>query len=309
MQSHTPYDYHTPIMLNECLQMLNIKPNGVYVDLTLGGGGHTLAIANTLTTGKIYAFDQDADAIERFNNVYSDFLHKVQPIHANSRFFTKFLRLNGVNKVDGILADLGVSSHQFDTAERGFSYRFNAHLDMRMNMQSSITAGHILNHYSEQELTKIFANYGECKQARSLSLAVIRARAKQAIDTTFQLVEICKPFTKKFDEYKLYGQVFQALRIAVNDELGALEDILSQSCSALNTGGVFAVITFHSLEDRLVKNFFKHGKLYGEAEKDVFGNVIVPFKPLSSKPIEPSAHELNNNSRARSAKLRAAIRL
>lgn len=304
--------YHVPIMLQECIDGLNINPQGIYIDLTFGGGGHSTAIAEKLSTGKLFCFDQDHDAVENYKNIIALKPHLEQRmflIQANFRYFKKFLRLQGITKIDGLLADLGVSSHQFDVAERGFSYRFDGPLDMRMNQSAEKSAKTVVNSYDERELTYIFKTYGEIDNAWKLANAIAKERIKNPLETTADLTRVCFPLAKKGQDYKYFSQVFQALRIEVNDELKALEEMLLQSPDVIKQGGRLCIITFHSLEDRLVKNFIKHGKLEGEAEKDVFGNVDVPFKNISRKPIEASEQELKVNSRARSAKLRVAERL
>jgi 16S rRNA (cytosine1402-N4)-methyltransferase len=305
-------DYHIPIMLDECLQALQINPTGTYVDLTFGGGGHSVAIATRLSTGKLYCFDQDKDAVENFGKIidqHPNLKHKMVMINANFRFFKKYLRLYNVTHVDGVLADLGVSSHQFDEAGRGFSYRFDATLDMRMDTTQTLTAKQIVNEYSQEELNRIFKQYGEIENSWKLSETIVRQRSKKNINTTKELAEVCLPLAKKHNEYKYFSQVFQALRIEVNQELKALEEMLPQSADVLKKKGRLAIITFHSLEDRLVKNFIKNGKIEGEAEKDIFGNVNVPFKPVYKKPLLASDTEVQINKRARSAKLRVAEKI
>ncbi len=304
--------YHVPIMLNECLNGLNINPNGIYVDLTFGGGGHSKAIISKLDKGKLYCFDQDKDAVNNYKLLISNDENakkKSELIEANFRYFKKFLRLHGVTQVDGILADLGVSSHQFDEADRGFSYRFDAELDMRMNQNLEKSAKTIINTYDERQLSKIFTEFGEIQNAWKLANGIVRERIQKSIETTGDLTKICFPFAKKGQDYKYFGQVFQALRIEVNEEIEALKEMLLQTGEVIKPGGRLAIITFHSLEDRLVKNYIKQGLLEGEAEKDVFGNVKKPFDSVTRKPIEPSDEELKMNSRARSAKLRVAERI
>lgn len=304
-------DYHIPIMLNECLDGLAIREDGIYVDLTFGGGGHSTAIASKLKSGKLYCFDQDHEAIENFQKIIDKnpaLVDKMVIINANFRFFKKYLRLHKVTHVDGVIADFGVSSHQFDEAGRGFSYRFDADLDMRMNQSQSITAKEIIQNYDEKALTYIFKNYGEIDNAWKLANTIIRERAKAEIKTTAELCKVCFPLAKKGSDWKYFSQVFQALRIEVNEELKAIEEMLPQTIEVIKKGGRLAIITFHSLEDRLVKNFIKQGKLEGEAEKNIFGHTDLPFEALTRKPIEPTEQELMLNSRARSAKLRVAER-
>ncbi|MFN0048430.1 MAG: 16S rRNA (cytosine(1402)-N(4))-methyltransferase RsmH [Cytophagales bacterium] len=304
--------YHVPILLNECIEGLNINPNGIYVDLTFGGGGHSKAILSKLDKGKLYCFDQDKDAINNYKLwVDGDEIvaKKTVLVEANFRHFKKFLRLHGVTQVDGILADLGVSSHQFDVADRGFSYRFDADLDMRMNQSQPISAKTILNTYDERGLTKIFTEFGEIQNAWKLANTITRERVNKPIETTGDLTKVCFPLAKKGQDYKYFSQVFQALRIEVNEEMEALKEMLLETGEVIKPKGRLAIITFHSLEDRLVKNYIKQGLLEGEATKDVFGNVTKPFDAVTRKPIEPTEDELKVNSRARSAKLRVAERV
>jgi 16S rRNA (cytosine1402-N4)-methyltransferase len=294
-------------MLSECLEGLNIDPNGVYVDVTFGGGGHSKAILEKLgKKGRLFGFDQDQDAranAEQFAESSFTF------VEANFRHLQKFLRLYGAEKVDGILADLGVSSHQFNTPERGFSTRFDANLDMRMNTMGSITAAKILNEYPEEHLHKIFGMYGEVKNARTLATEVVRERARKKIETIDDFKTAIRKLAPRGAENKYFAQVFQALRIEVNDELSALQEFLEQSALVLKPGGRLVVMSYHSLEDRLVKNFIQKGKFSGEEEKDFYGNVLKPLEAINKKPIEPSPEEIERNSRARSAKLRIAKKL
>lgn len=298
------YEYHLPVMLDECLEGLDIKQNGIYVDCTFGGGGHSRAICNRLDQGKLYAFDQDADAKANAEGIRSLTL-----IPANFRHLKKYLRLQGAVPVDGILADLGVSSHQFDTADRGFSYRFNGPLDMRMNQDQQTTAADVVNGYSDKELKKIFFVYGEIPNTNKLVDHIIKSRINQKITTTDQLVDILRPLAPKMKEKQYFSMAFQALRIEVNEELKALEEMLVQSAEVLKPGGRLVIMSYHSLEDRLVKNFMKKGKFEGEVEKDVYGNENKPFQVLVSKAIVPSDKEIETNPRARSAKLRIATKL
>ena len=304
--------YHVPVMLSECIEGLEIKPDGVYVDVTFGGGGHSSAILEKLKAGKLYAFDQDEDAVKNFELLQSTISinseKKIELIKANFRFLKKYLRLHGIAKVDGILADLGVSSHQFDTAERGFSFRFDAELDMRMGKGIELTARKVINNYSEQDLHKIFGMYGEIHNSKTLATAIVNARAREEIKTTGDLKKIALKLAKRGQENKYMAQLFQALRIEVNDEMRALEEMLLQTQEVLKPGGRLVIMTYHSLEDRPVKNYIKHGKLFGEAEKDVFGNVDVPFEGITRKPMEAREEETLTNPRARSAKLRIAKR-
>lgn len=304
--------YHVPVMLKETVDGLNIQPSGVYVDLTFGGGGHTKEILSRLGDGgKLFSFDQDDDAHknhEKIINEYPAYKDRLVLVKANFRFYKKYLKLHGVAQADGVMADLGVSSHQFDEAERGFSFRFDADLDMRMNQNEGKSAQTVVNEYEEEELAKTFYLYGEIDNSRRLAQAIVRERAKNDIKTTGDLKGIASKLAKRGQENKYLAQVFQALRIEVNDEIKALEEMLLQTPEALKPGGRFVVLTYHSLEDRLVKNFIKQGKLYGEAEKDIYGNTDKPFEAISRKPVEASAEEVARNGRARSAKLRIAER-
>lgn len=295
--------YHEPVMLKECIAGLNIKPDGVYADLTFGGGGHSREILKHLTTGHLYGFDQDADAKEQAEQIKNSSFAFIQ---ANFRYLKRFLKLNGVRELDGILADLGVSSHQIDAAERGFSTRFDAALDMRMDRDAPKTAAQVLNEYSEAELHKIFGMYGEVKNAKSLAAAVIRARTNGRLATVEDFRKVLIPLAPKGRENKYMAQVFQAVRIEVNDELKALEEMLVQAGELLKPGGRLVVMSYHSLEDRLVKNYINKGKFFGEIEKDVYGHFYKPLEAVNKKPIEASAEEVERNRRARSAKLRIA---
>lgn len=297
-------DYHVPALLKESLRGLKIKPEGTYVDCTFGGGGHSKAILDQLTTGTLYAFDKDEDA--RRNVPEHD---RLVFVPQDFRYMKNFLRMHGVKLVDGILADLGVSFHQFDTPNRGFSLREDGPLDMRMSEQAQTTAAQILNEYEEEQLCHIFRRYGEVRPAMRLARMITSAREGQAFDRVNQIKETIAPLAPKLKEHKFYAQVFQALRIEVNDELGALEQMLLQSVEILKTGGRLAVISYHSLEDRMVKNFMREGKLDGEAERDFFGNRLVPFKVMNRKPLVPTEEEIERNNRARSAKLRVAERI
>lgn len=296
--------YHTAVMVSEVLSGLNLHPDGVYVDLTFGGGTHSRAICEKLRDGLLIAFDQDADAAE---NVPED--ERVLFIPQNFKYFRNYLKYLGYPQVDGILADLGVSSHHFDSPERGFSFRFKGPLDMRMNTHAEKTAADILNTYGERELEKLLAQYGEVRNARRLTEALLQYRKQQKFAETTDLVEALEAQLPKNQVHKFLARVFQALRIEVNDEIAALQRFLENAPAALKTGGRLVVITYHSLEDRLVKNFIKRGTFSGEAEKDFYGNVHVPFKAVVSKAITPSQEEVRKNNRARSAKLRIAERL
>lgn len=297
--------YHVPVMLKECMDALAIKPNGIYVDVTFGGGGHSREILKHLgPEGKLFAFDQDPDAL---NNVIDD--SRFTLIHQNFRFLKNNLRLNGVKQVDGILADLGVSSHQFDAADRGFSIRFDADLDMRMDQISDVDARKVLSTYSEEELHRIFGMYGEIVNAKTLAKTIVTARLTTPINTVAELKEVIKKLVPRGKEHKYHAQVFQALRIEVNKELEALQEFLLQTVDVLKAEGRLVVMSYHSLEDRLVKNFLAKGKFRGDVEKDFFGNEIKPFHVISRKAITADDQELVENNRSRSAKLRIAEKL
>ena len=289
-------------MLNECLEGLMINPDGVYVDVTFGGGGHSKAIFNQLSSsGKLIVFDQDPDAAK---NVWT--AENFHFTSSNFAFFSNHLRALGIKEVDGILADLGVSSHQFDEEKRGFSIRGEAPLDMRMNQSGELTAADVVNKYDEEDLVRIFKVFGEVPNARKAAAFIVRERGVKKIKTTAQLMEVLKPCAPKFKDHKYFAQIFQALRIEVNHELDALEKLLEQSAKILKPGGRMVVMSYHSLEDRLVKNFFKRGSLTGEITKDFYGNVLKPFEEINRHPIIPTEDEVAENTRARSAKLRVA---
>lgn len=297
--------YHIPALLNECIDGLNIKPNGVYVDVTFGGGGHSRAIMENLDkNGHLYGFDQDQDAIanaiddKRFTFVYSNFA-----------YISNFLRYHKVKQVDGILADLGVSFHHFDESDRGFSFRFDGTLDMRMNRKSENDARKVIATYDEERLADILYLYGELKSSRKIASAIVKARAKNPINTTGDLLEVIKPFIKPTQEKKELAQVFQALRIEVNNEIDVLKSLLQQSIKVLKPGGRLVILTYHSLEDRLVKNFLKSGNIEGKVEKDFFGKENSPFRLINNKVIVASDEEVERNPRARSAKLRIAEKI
>lgn len=294
--------YHIPALLHETIEGLNIKPDGVYVDVTFGGGGHSKEILKHLNeNGKLIAFDQDLDAIK---NKIED--PRFIFVRSNFRYMKNFLRYHGIEKVDGILADLGVSSHHFNEAERGFSFRFDGPLDMRMNTESKITAAYILNNYEEEQLADVFYLYGELHNARKIARTIVAERSKTPIERIFQLIEILKPYFGREKEKKDMARVFQAVRIEVNREMAVLEALLQQTIDVLKPDGRIAILTYHSLEDRLVKNFFKTGNFEGKLEKDFFGNILSPLKPVNNKVITASDEEVNKNPRARSAKLRIA---
>lgn len=293
--------YHIPVMPEESIQGLNLFPGAQVVDATFGGGGHSRLILSELGNGRLFAFDQDEDAA---GNVIHD--DRLFFIRHNFRYLKNFLRFYGVEQVDAVFADLGVSSHDFDVAERGFSFRFDEKLDMRMNRDASVDAGYVLNNYSEEQLIFLFRMYGEIKNARRLVSEIFQARNRQPISTTGQLKEIASKCTLRSQENKYLAQVFQALRIEVNDEMDALKEFLEAAFEVLKPGGRLAVITYHSLEDRLCKNFMKSGNFEGKVEKDFYGNVESPFRLVNKKVIVPQPQEIEENLRARSAKLRVA---
>ncbi len=298
--------YHKPVLLPESIEALQIKSDGIYVDLTFGGGGHSMAILENLKEGNLYAFDQDADAATNALRITSK---RFTFIKNNFRFADKFLKLHGISQVNGILADLGVSSHQIDTPERGFSTRFDGNLDMRMDKDASKSAKQVINKYSEEDLHRIFGMYGEIRNAKTLANAIVEARKNRGIKTNDELKNILREFAPKGREFKYFAQVFQAIRIEVNNEMEALKEMLSRCVKMLIPGGRFVIISYHSLEDRLVKNYFNKGKFYGDVEKDVFGNELKPLKSITRKPILASAEEIQDNNRARSAKMRVAEKL
>ncbi len=293
-------------MLKECIEGLDIKENGVYVDATFGGGGHSLEILSHLKEGRLIAFDQDDDArleAEKINDRSLTFCQ------ANFMYLKKYLKLNGISKVHGILADLGISSHQIDSPERGFSTRFDGPLDMRMDKEITQTAATVLNKYDEEGLHKIFGMYGELKNAKTAARLIVQNRVNKPFSRTEELKQVLMQIAPRGKENKYFAQVFQALRIEVNDEMKALENFLHQCGEVLIEGGRLVVMSYHSLEDRMVKNYINKGKVYGEVEKDFYGNEIKPFEAVNRKPIEPTEEEINENRRARSAKLRVAIKL
>ena len=296
--------YHIPALLNECMEGLDIKPNGTYVDVTFGGGGHSRQILKLLgAEGRLFSFDQDEDAQrniiddDRFTFVYSNF-----------KFLKNFMHYHGVKGVDGILADLGVSFHHFDDSERGFSFRFDAPLDMRMNKQAQLTAADLLATYPEERIAQILSLYGELRNARRIAAAIVAKRSKGGVKTTGELLELVTPFVNRKQEKKELAQIFQALRIEVNNEMDSLRALLQQAAELLNPGGRLAVITYHSLEDRIVKNFMKTGNMEGVVEKDFFGRVSAPLKTVNNQVIVPSDEEVERNPRSRSAKLRVAVK-
>ena len=297
--------YHIPALLPECMEGLRILPDGTYVDVTFGGGGHSREIIRHLgPEGRLLAFDQDLDAQQ-----YSLDDDRFTFIHSNFRFLKNFLRYYQAEHIDGLLADLGVSFHHFDEAERGFSFRFDGALDMRMNQQSPLTAATLLNSYDEERLSDIFYLYGELPQARKLANAIVKSRQMNPLQTINNLLEVVRPYINRKQEKKELAQLFQALRIEVNAEMESLRKMLRQALDVLNPGGRLVVLTYHSLEDRLVKNFFKTGNFEGKADKDFFGKITTPFKLINRKVIVPTEDEIERNPRSRSAKLRIAEKL
>lgn len=298
--------YHRPVMLEECLKALEVKSEGIYIDATFGGGGHSLKILGHLKGGRLVAFDQDDDAQKEAEKIQSRSFTFCQ---ANFMYLKRYLKLNGVTQVNGILADLGISSHQIDSPERGFSTRFDGPLDMRMDKNIAKTAASVLNEYTEEELHKLFGMYGELKNARTVARTITKQRVNQKFARTEDLKSVLQDVAPRGKENKYFAQVFQALRIVVNNEMKALEDFLHQTGEVMAKGGRLVVISYHSLEDRMVKNYINKGKVFGEVEKDFFGNEIKPFEAVNRKPIEASEEEIKQNSRARSAKLRIAEKL
>ncbi|WP_298351886.1 16S rRNA (cytosine(1402)-N(4))-methyltransferase RsmH [uncultured Dokdonia sp.] len=297
-------DYHNPVLLNETVDGLDIKPDGVYVDVTFGGGGHSREILSRLgENGKLYGFDQDPDAAQ---NVPDDSRFVLIP--ENFRFIKRFLRFHGHKKVDGILGDFGVSSHQFDVAERGFSTRFESDLDMRMNQKDDLSAYNVVNDYAEEDLRQVFWQYGELRNAPKLASAIVAARSNAPIKTSEQLKKVLAAFLPKHREHKILAQIYQAIRIEVNQEIEVLKEFLLQTEQLLEPGGRISLISYHSLEDRLVKRYIRNGLFEGEPEKDMYGNFDVPFKKVG-RLIVPSKEEIKSNNRARSAKLRIAAKV
>lgn len=297
--------YHVPALLDECMDGLDIKPGGTYVDVTFGGGGHSRAILSRLgEQGRLFSLDQDEDA--RRNSIDDS---RFAFVHSNFRFLKNFMRYYEVEQVDGILADLGVSFHHFDDSERGFSFRFEGPLDMRMNRRATETAAHVLATYSEEKLADLFFLYGELKSARRIASAVVSARSVSPVETTEQLLEIVRPYINRKQEKKELAQLFQALRIEVNREMESLRCLLEQSVELLAGGGRLVVLTYHSLEDRMVKNFMKAGNVEGRAEQDFFGRINAPLRPVNNKVIVPDEAEIERNPRSRSAKLRIAEKI
>jgi 16S rRNA (cytosine1402-N4)-methyltransferase len=298
--------YHKPVMLHECIEALNLLPDGIYVDATFGGGGHSVKILENINEGRLIAFDQDDDAKRESEKITS---RSFTFCHTNFMYLKKYLKLHGVTKVDGILADLGISSHQIDSPERGFSTRFDGPLDMRMDRNQSTTAAHILKTYSEEELHKLFGMYGELKNAKTAARMVTQYRVNKPFAQTEDLKTALQSLAPRGKENKYFAQVFQALRIEVNEEMKALEDFLHQCGEVMKQGGRLVIMSYHSLENRMVKNYINKGKVFGEVEKDFFGNEIKPFAAVNRKPIEATKEEIAVNKRARSAKLRIAEKL
>ena len=297
-------EYHVPVLLNESIEALDINPDGIYVDVTFGGGGHSRAILEKLSTrGHLFSFDQDLDAMQ---NAFQD--DRFTFVRSNFMYLKNFLKYYGVEKIDGLLADLGVSSHHFDDEERGFSFRFNAPLDMRMNKSTSVSAADVLNTYPESKLTNIFSLYGELSNAKKIAHTIVQKRNDNPIIDTNQLLDIVKPYFMREREKKDLAKLFQALRIEVNNEMLVLRKMLNQTAEVMNSNGKLVVITYHSLEDRIVKNFIKSGNCEGDIQKDFYGNIISPFKALNNKVITPSEIEMNANPRSRSAKMRVAVK-
>ena len=297
-------EYHNPVLLKETVDGLNIHPDGIYVDVTFGGGGHSREIMSRLgENGKLFAFDQDLDALK---NAIND--ERFTLINENFRYIKRFLRFHGIKQVDGILADLGVSSHQFDVAERGFSTRFDAELDMRMNQKGDISAYHVVNEYDEQDIARVLFDYGELKNARAMAYVIVTARKDKEIRNSDELKKVLAKFLPGHKSNKILAQIYQAIRIEVNQEMDVLKEFLEQSLEILKPGGRLSVISYHSLEDRLVKRYMRNGMFEGEPERDLFGNFKVPFK-IIEKLIVPTEEEIASNNRARSAKLRVAEKI
>ena len=294
-------EYHNPVLLKQAIEGLNIHPEGTYVDVTFGGGGHSREILKQLTSGKLIGFDQDSDS---FSNAIDD--ERFTLIPNNFKFITNFLNFNNIREVDGILADLGVSSHQFDVPERGFSIRFKGPLDLRMDMRKSKTAATVVNSYEEEKIADILYHFGEFRESRKLARTICINREKKPIESVEDFLELLKPYAQKGKENSYYARAFQALRIEVNEEIETLKSMLLQSEKLLKPNGRIVVISYHSIEDRIVKNFFKTANFEGVLNKDMYGNLITPLKNITRKPIVPSDEEIMKNSRSRSAKMRIA---
>lgn len=306
----TAETYHIPVLLNESIDGLNIQPGGIYVDVTMGGGGHSHAILKRLdANAHLYSFDQDADAEANLKQNYGDDLlndERFTFVRSNFRYLKNWMRYHGVEQIDGLLADLGVSSHHFDDESRGFSFRFESPLDMRMNKRSSKTAADIVNNYAEEALADIFYLYGELKNSRKIASLLVKARQEKKIETTGDFIAVVEPLFKREREKKDLAKLFQALRIEVNGEMSALKELLTSVVDILKPGGRLSVITYHSLEDRIVKNIMKAGNIEGKIEQDFFGRINTPFKLINNKVIVPTDEEQEQNPRSRSAKLRIA---
>lgn len=301
----TEITYHVPVLLNESIEGMNLHDGGIYVDVTFGGGGHSAEILRRMgDASHLYSFDQDLDAME---NAYED--ARFTFVRSNFRYLKNFMRYYGRTEIHALLADLGVSSHHFDEAERGFSFRFNAPLDMRMNKKAGVTAAHVVNLYSEEQLADVFYFYGELKNSRKLASVLCQARQSAPIETIEQLLTLVRPLYGRDREKKELAKVFQALRIEVNHEMNALKEMITAAAELLSAGGRLVIITYHSLEDRIVKNFMKTGNFEGKVEKDFYGNVQTPFRMIQSKVITPTEEELARNPRSRSAKLRIAEKI
>ena len=296
--------YHEAVLLSKSVQGLNIKPDGIYVDVTFGGGGHSREIIKNISRGQLFAFDQDTDAN---NNILKKENFKL--LNTNFRNIKNFLRVEGINEIDGLLADLGVSSHQFEISERVFSTRFSGPLDMRMNLNSELDAKHIINNYSQQDLANIFFEYGELRESRKIAKTIVVARKEKQILTTNHLLDCIQHLSIERKRNQFFSRVFQAIRIEVNDEIQALKEMLNAATDLLKGGGRLSVISYHSLEDRLVKNLVKKGNIEGNLQKDFYGNPLKNFKEISKKAIVPSEQEIKTNPRARSAKLRIAEKI
>ncbi|WP_278793809.1 16S rRNA (cytosine(1402)-N(4))-methyltransferase RsmH [Hoylesella nanceiensis] len=306
----TAETYHIPVLLNESIDGLNIQPGGIYVDVTMGGGGHSHAILKRLdANAHLYSFDQDADAEANLKQNHGDDLlndERFTFVRSNFRYLKNWMRYHGVEQIDGLLADLGVSSHHFDDESRGFSFRFESPLDMRMNKRSSKTAADIVNNYTEEALADIFYLYGELKNSRKIASLLVKARQEKKIETTGDFIAVVEPLFKREREKKDLAKLFQALRIEVNGEMSALKELLTSVVDILKPGGRLSVITYHSLEDRIVKNIMKAGNIEGKIEQDFFGRINTPFKLINNKVIVPTDEEQEQNPRSRSAKLRIA---
>jgi len=296
--------YHKSVLLRESIEGLSIKPNGIYVDVTFGGGGHSQLILEKLEDGKLFSFDHDVDAQQ--NSISNN---RFKLINANFRYIKHFLRMEGVNKIDGLLADLGVSSHQFDHTERGFSMRFDSFLDMRMNNEMTLTAKEIINTYSESRLADIFYNYGDLKISRSISKIIVSNRENKIISKTKELIDLLSHLTSEKNKNKFFARIFQSLRIEVNDEINSLKEMLESAVDLLSENARLVVISYHSIEDRIIKNLVKAGNINGDIEKDFFGNKKQIFRQINKRVIIPNSEEIKENPRSRSAKLRIAEKI